>query len=114
MNTLIHSEKPLSMCESIRRVLLAPPGCCWRRAGAAGWSGPAEAVTGPVRAEPLSDLLGDLAVRQVRRETAGGRGAARGYGAVRDDHRAFKADQRGAAVGFRIDPLLQFAQRAAL
>jgi hypothetical protein len=66
------------------------------------------------RAEPLGDLLGDLAASQVRRELAGGGDGAGGAGAVRDHHGAAQAEQDGAAVALRVQPGAELAQPLTL
>jgi hypothetical protein len=66
------------------------------------------------RAEPLGDLLGDLAAGQVGGEQAGGGDRAGGAGAVGDDHGPAQAQQDGAAVALRIQPGGQLAQAAPL
>jgi hypothetical protein len=52
----------------------------------------AAAGAGAAGAEPLGDLLGDLAAGQVGRELAGGGDGAGGAGAVRDHHGAAQAE----------------------
>jgi len=74
----------------------------------------AAAAGRPARAEPLGDLLGDLAAGQVGREQAGGGDGAGGAGAVRDHHGPAQAEQDGPAVALRIQPRGQLAQPAAL
>jgi hypothetical protein len=66
------------------------------------------------RAEPLGDLLGDLAAGQVGGEQAGRGDRAGGAGAVGDDHRPAQAQQDGSAVALRIQPGGQLAQAAPL
>ena len=66
------------------------------------------------RAEPLGDLLGDLAAGQVGGEQAGRGDRAGGAGAVGDDHGPAQAQQDGAAVALRIQPRGQLAQAAPL
>jgi hypothetical protein len=66
------------------------------------------------RAEPLGDLLGDLAAGQVGGEQAGRGDRAGGAGAVGDDHRPAQAQQDGAAVALRVQPGGQLAQAAPL
>jgi hypothetical protein len=66
------------------------------------------------RAEPLGDLLGDLAAGQVGSEQAGRGDRAGGAGAVGDDHRPAQAQQDGAAVALRIQPRGELAQAATL
>jgi len=68
----------------------------------------------PARAEPLRDLLGDLAAGQVGREQAGGGDRAGGAGAVGDDHGPGQAQQDGAPVALRIQPGGELAKAAAL
>ena len=82
-----------------------------RLAGGAGSAGP---LTGPAGAEPLGDLLGDLAAGQVGGEQAGRGDRAGRAGAVRDDHCPAQAEQDGAAVALRVQPGGQLAQAAAL
>jgi len=65
-------------------------------------------------AEPLGDLLGDLAAGQVGREQAGGGDRARRAGPVSDDHRSPQAQQDRSAVALRVQPGGQFAQAAPL
>jgi hypothetical protein len=65
-------------------------------------------------AEPLGDLLGDLAAGQVGREHAGRGDRASRAGPVGDDHGAAQAQQDGSAVALRVQPGGQFAQAAAL
>ena len=76
--------------------------------------GPAQEVAAARRAEPLRDLLGDLAAGQVGRQHAGGRGAAGRGRSVRDDDRALQPEQRGPAVGLGVQPLGELAQAAPL
>jgi len=72
------------------------------------------AAAGRARAEPLGDLLGDLAAGQVGREQAGrGDGAGRA-GAVRDHHSPAQAEQDGPAVALRVQPRGERAQAATL
>jgi hypothetical protein len=66
------------------------------------------------RAEPLGDLLGDLAAGQVGGEHAGRGDRPGGAGAVGDDHRPAQAQQDGAAVALRVQPGGQLAQAAPL
>jgi hypothetical protein len=66
------------------------------------------------RAEPLGDLLGDLAAGQVGGEQAGRGDRAGGAGAVGHDHRPAQAQQDRAAVALRIQPGGQLAQAAPL
>src|SRR5215831_7879649 len=72
-------------------------------------------VAGPVAGpEPFADPLGDAAAGQVRGEPAG-RGDPLGLGVpVSDDDRALQAEQRGPAVGLRVHPPGQLAQRPPL
>jgi hypothetical protein len=65
-------------------------------------------------AEPLGDLLGDLAAGQVGREHAGGGDRAGRAGPVGDDHGAAQAQQDGSAVALRVQPGGQLTQAAAL
>jgi len=74
----------------------------------------AAAGTRAARAEPLGDLLRDLAAGQVGREQAGGGDGAGGAGAVRDHHGPAQAEQDGPAVALRIQPRGQLPQPAAL
>jgi len=66
------------------------------------------------RAEPLGDLLGDLAAGQIGGEHAGRGDRAGRAGAVGNDHRPAQAQQDGAAVALRIQPGGQLAQTAPL
>jgi len=70
----------------------------------------AAAGTRAARAEPLGDLLRDLAAGQVRGEPAGGGDGAGGAGAVRDHHGAAQAEQDGAAVALRVQPRAELTQ----
>jgi len=65
-------------------------------------------------AEPLGDLLGDLAAGQVGREQAGRGDRAGGAGPVGDDHRSPQAQQDRSAVALRVQPGGQLAQAAPL
>jgi hypothetical protein len=72
------------------------------------------AAAGRTRAEPLRDLLGDLAAGQFGREQAGRGGGAGGAGAVRDHHGPGEAEQDGSAVALGVQPCGELAQATAL
>jgi hypothetical protein len=74
----------------------------------------AAAGTRTARAEPLRDLLRDLAAGQVRGQQAGGGDGAGGAGAVRDHHGAAQAEQDGSAVALRVEAGAEFTQPPAL
>src|SRR5947207_72025 len=106
--------------QSSRRVKLMKPGPL--TSGSAHMSATssraaeevAAAAGRPARAEPLGDLLRDLAAGQVGREQAGGGDGAGGARAVRDHHGPAQAEQDGPAVALRVQPRGQLPQPAAL
>src|ERR1017187_6270903 len=77
-------------------------------------SGPAREVGTPARAEPLPDLLGDLAPGELGSEQARGRDRPGGRPAVRDDDGSLQAEQGRTAIALRVHPPGQLAKPAPL